>query len=352
LERHGAPAWTRPENLVSNGPFRIESRRIRDRVRLVKNPYYWNRDQVKLNTVDILAVEGTTAMLNLYLTGAADWISDVPSSVAPRLMQSRPQEFRPTPTLGVYFYRINTRHPPLDRIEVRRALALAVDRRDIVETVTRTGQVPALSFVPPGLSGYEPSTLGAENVAEAQRLLAEAGFPGGRGFPKLEILYNTHEGHKAIAELIQDRWKRTLGIDVGLRNQEFAVSLETVRQGQYDLARAAWIGDYADPNTFLDMFVTGNENNETGWGNEEYDRLIHSAAAEADPAKRMKIFHDAEAILMRDLPILPIYFYVSKDMVRTYVHGFHHNLRDEHPLWALSVDPEEKRRVLREGITE
>jgi len=344
LETHGAPAWTRPENVVGNGPFRIQSRRIRDRVRLVKNEHYWNRDEVQLNTVDVLAVEGSTTMLNMYLTGAVDWITDVPATVAPRLMQTYPHEFSPAPILGAYFYRLNVQKPPLDKPEVRRALAMALDRREIVETVTRMGQVPALSLVPPGLRGYEPAECAAENVAEAQRLLAAAGFPGGRGFPTIEILYNTQDAHKAIAELIQDRWKRTLGIDVGLRNQEWGVYLDTVRQLKFDVARASWIGDYADPNTFLDMFMTDNENNQTGWGNAEYDRLVEQATAEGDAPKRMAMLHDAEAILMRELPIIPLYFYVSRDMVRPYVRGFHHNLRDEHPLWALSIDQAEKRR--------
>lgn len=352
LETHGAPAWTRPENLVCNGPFRIEARWIRDRVRLVKNETYWNREVVKLNRVDVLATEGTTSMLNLYLTGAVDWIDDVPPAVGPTLMVTRPKEFDPEPTLGVYFYRINTEHKPLDKPEVRRALALAINRKEIVEKVTRTGQVPATSFVPPGLEGYKSPSFGTEDVAEAKRLLAAAGFADGRNFPKIEILYNTHETHKTIAELIQDRWKQNLGIDVGLRNQEFAVSLQTVRERRYDLARAAWIGDYADPNTFLDMFTTDNENNETGWSNADYDRLVFGAAAEADAAKRMQMLHDAEAILLRELPIIPVYYYVSKDMIKPYVRGFHANLRDEHPLWALSIDEEAKRKFIAEGSRE
>lgn len=351
LELHGAPWWTRPENVVGNGPFRIESRKIRDRVRLVKNEHYWNRDAVKLNTVDILAVEGSTTMLNMYLTGQVDWITDAPATVAPQLMKEYPNEFNPSPILGAYFYRFNVTKPPFDNPLVRRALTLALDRRDVCETVTRTGQVPALSLVPPGLKGYEPAPCGGENVDEARRLLAEAGYPEGRGFPKIEILYNTQDTHKAIAELIQDRWKRTLGIDVGLRNQEWGVFLDTVRRMEFDTARASWIGDYADPNTFLDMFMSDNENNQTGWSNAEYDRLMKAASSEGDAPKRMQMLHDAEAILMRELPIIPIYFYVSKDMVRPYVRGFHENLRDEHPLWALSIDPEEKRRFLAsEGV--
>lgn len=345
LETHGSPGWTRTENLVSSGPFRMQFRRIRDRIRLVKNEHYWNRDAVKLNTVDVLAVEGGTTMLNMYLTGACDWITDVPAPAAPTLMRERPEQFHPKPILGTYFYRFNVRRKPFDDSRVRRALSLALDRREIVEKVTRTGQVPALSLTPPGLAGYEPPTTSPENIDEAKRLLAEAGFPEGRGFPSFDILYNTQDTHKAIAELIQDRWKHTLGLNVKLRNLEWGTFLDTVRLGEYDVARASWIGDYADPNTFLDMFETGNENNQTGWGNADYDKLIGAAASEPDAAKRFKALGDAEKILMTELPIAPIYFYVSKDMVQPYVKGFYHNLRDEHPLWALSIDEDEKRKV-------
>ena len=346
LETHGAPQWTRAENLVSNGPFRMQWRRIRDRIRLVKNEQYWNRDAVKLGVVDVLAVEGSTTMLNMYLTGQADWITDVPPMVAPELMASRPQEFAPTPMLGTYFYRFNVTKPPFDKAEVRRALTLAIDRRSIVDTAARMGQVPAYSLVPPGIAGYDPAECGAENLDEARRLLAAAGFPGGRGFPKFELVYNTQDAHKAIAEMIQDRWKRTLGIDVGLRNLEWGVFLDTVRMLDYRTARASWIGDYADPNTFLDMFMSKNENNQTGWSDAEYDRLVEAAAAEADPVRRMRTLRAAETILMRELPIMPIYFYVSRDLVRPYVRGFHKNVRDEHPLWALEIDDAERREVL------
>jgi oligopeptide transport system substrate-binding protein len=349
IEQYGAPQWTRPEHLVSNGAFRIELRRIRDRVRLVKNEHYWNRDAVKLNTIDVLAVEGATTMLNLYMTGEADWITDVPTPIAPQLITDRPQEFSPTPMLGTYFYRFNTKRKPFSDPRVRKAMTIAINRKQIVETVARMGQKPAFSLVPPGMAGYEPARCAPENVAEAKRLLAEAGFPDGRGFPKFEILYNTQEAHKAIAELIQDQWKRNLGIDVGLRNQEWGAYQDTVRMFDYDTARASWIGDYTDPNTFLDMFLTGGENNQTGWSNSEYDRLVKSAAGEANPTERLKLLRDAEVILTEALPILPIYYYVSRDMVRPYVRGFHPNVRDEHPLWAVSIDPDEKRRVLAAG---
>lgn len=348
LETHGAPQWTRAENLISSGPFRMQARRLRDRIRLSKNEHYWNRDAVRLATVDVLAVEGGTTMLNMYLTGATDWVTDVPAPAAPELMRTRPDQFHPKPILGTYFYRFNTTRKPFDDPRVRRALSMALDRSEIVERVTRTGQVPAYSLVPPGIAGYNPPQSEHEDVAAAKRLLAEAGFPDGRGFPSFDILYNTQETHKAIAELIQDRWKHTLGLNVGLRNLEWGTFLDTVRLLEYDTARASWIGDYADPNTFLDMFQSDNENNQTGWGNTDYDKLIAAAEREGDAAKRFEILREAETILMRELPVAPIYFYVSKDMVQPYVKGFYNNLRDEHPLWAISIDQAEKQRVLAE----
>jgi len=345
LETHGFPEWTLARNLVSSGPFRMEFRRIRDRIRLAKNEHYWNRDAVRVNTVDVLAVEGSATMLNMYLTGACDWVTDVPAAAAPVLLKQRPKEFEPKPILATYFYRFNVRRPQFADSRVRRALTISIDRHTIVENITKTGQVPAYSLVPPGIAGYEPSEVEHENIAEAKRLLAEAGYPGGSGFPKFEILFNEQESHKLIAEFIQDRWKRELGINVGLKSLEWGSYLDTVRKGSYDMARAGWGGDYADPNTFLDLFITDNENNQTGWTDAEYDKLIAAAASEANAEKRFGIFRDAEKILMTELPIAPVYFNVSRDMVQTYVGGFYHNLRDEHPLWAISIDAEAKARV-------
>jgi len=350
VETHGYPAWTRPENLVVNGPFLLEFRRVRDRIRLVKNPTYWNRDAVRLQTIDALAVKSVTTMLNLYMTGQVDWIPAVPAEVVTDLLAR--DDFRPAPFLALYYYLINTDRPPLDDARVRRALALAVDRREIVEQVTRSGQVPAYSVVPDEIGkylDYTPPVFGAFDPEEARRLLAEAGYPGGRGAPRIEVLYNTHESHKAIAEVIQAQWKRHLGIDVGLSNQEWGAYLTSRRQRRYMVARAGWIGDYVDPNTFLDLFTTDNPQNQTGWSHAEYDRLVHAAQRERDERRRLELFHAAEEILLDELPLIPIYFYVSQSMVRPYVTGFYPNIQDVHPLWAIGVDEQKRARMRREG---
>jgi oligopeptide transport system substrate-binding protein len=191
---------------------------------------------------------------------------------------------------------------------------------------------------------YKAATCGEENVKEAQRLLADAGFPNGEGFPKLEILYNTHEAHQAIAQLIRKQWEKNLGIEVTTRNEEWGSYQNSFRAFEYDVARRAWIGDYVDPNTFLDCMVTNGENNCTGWSNAEYDKLIAAARSEIDEAKRMKLLEHAERILMDELPVIPIYYYVDKNLVKPYVHGFYRNALDNHPLSAIWVDREQKLR--------
>lgn len=354
VETHGYPAWTKPDNFVGNGPFVLKWRRIRDRIRVVRSPTYWNRNEVCLEVVDALPISSYATMLNLYMTGQADWITTVPPDVIPELMKRPQGDFRPAPFLGTYYYMLNTRKPPLDDPRVRRALALAIDKRQIVEKITRAGQRPARSLVPDELReyvDYEPARMEPYHAKRARELLAEAGYPGGRGMPKIDILYNTSEAHQAIAELIQAQWSRTLGIRTRLQNQEWAAYLSSRRQGKYQVARAAWIGDYLDPNTFLDMFVTDGPNNQTGWGNAEYDRLVERAQWENDIDRRMELFREAEQILMAEMPIIPIYFYVSTSMVRPYVKGFYPNIQDVHPLDAIWIDRQLKAQVMEaEGL--
>ncbi len=335
ITEFGAPDWTKPDRLVCNGAFTVGERRIRDRMRLNKNPHYWNADQVALNTVDVLALQGAPTMLNLYLTGQVDWITDVPSAVIPDLRDR--EDFHIQPQLGTYFYRLNTTVKPLDDVRVRRALALAIDKEAITKWVTLGGEVATNRVVPPGIDGYETAINNEFNPQEAQRLLAEAGFPNGQGFPRLEILYNTHEAHQAIAEVVQAQWARHLGIRVGLTNMEWQSYLEHTQNMKYSIGRAGWIGDYVDPNTFLDMWVSGGANNETGWSHPEYDRLIAEAAKTQDPDQRMELFHQAEAILVEEKPIIPIYHYVTKNMVRPEVQGFYGNPLDVHPLSAIRM---------------
>jgi oligopeptide transport system substrate-binding protein len=340
VETHGAPQWTYPEHIVCNGPYVPQFRRLRDRTRLAKNDRYWDRDRVALRTIDVLAVESSTTALNLYLTDQADWIHEAPATALRALLDQQPprDDLNPSTFLNTYFFLFNTRRPPLNDVRVRRALSLALDRSEIAERILAAGEQPAFSLTPPGIPGYDPPRCAAEDPAEARRLLAEAGYPEGRGFPALSILYNTHEAHRAIAELVRKQWQRGLGIVVKGRNEEWASYLSSQRQSNFDICRKGWIGDYADPNTFLDMYVTGGEQNNTGWGTPAYDGLIAAAARESDPQRRLALLADAERMLMDELPIVPVYFYVSKNLVKPHVRGFFNNIQDYHPLWALSLD--------------
>lgn len=366
-------SWFLPGRIVTNGPFLLERWTVNQKIRMTKNPGYWGASAVSLKVVDALPIENRSTSLNLYLKGEADWLpSNYPVDLVDRL-KKRP-DFYGNPGMVVYYYKINTTRPPMTDPRVRRAIGLAFDRRMIVERITKAGQVPTTTFVAPGIPGYHPpeSRLGYD-VAEARKLLAEAGFPGGKGFPKIALLFNTDEGHRKIAEYVCDELHKNLGIDVNPVNQEWQSYLETVKRLDYDMSRAAWIGDYRDPNTFLDMWLTKGGNNQTGWGDPYYDRLIQIAgdsltfadlpaperekvlsrfrekakgeellgaitAAKTPETRlaaaaefRLQVFREAEAILVQDaFPIIPVYFYVVTGLVSPRVEGFYSELSDGH----------------------
>lgn len=343
--------WLDPERLVTNGPFRVEFRRVNDRIRLRKNPEYWDADRVAMRTIDVLTLDKATSALNLYLTGGCQWLDTVPEIHVPRLMER--EDFDPQPQFGVYFYRLNVTRPPFDDVRVRRALAYAVNREEIVETITLAGQQPAYSVMPPFLPDYPSKNLEIGTFDDSLALLAEAGYgPQAKPFPTIEILYNTQEAHRAIAEKIAASW-RQLGLRVKLLNQEWKVYLDTQKKIDYDVCRSAWIGDYLDPNTFLNLFVTDGANNRTGWGDPRYDDLIRAAEVEVDPEKRMRIFQKAEAILLEQLPVIPIHFYVTRNLVNPRLGGFHENIMNVHPpkYWYWMSDEELAAKRAREDGT-
>jgi oligopeptide transport system substrate-binding protein len=341
LEKYGAPAWTQPENIVTNGAFRLVTRRLRDRIRLERSENYWDREHVRLKVVDALSIDDRTTALNLYMTGMIDWVTVPPAEVVRVFMKQQPKrnDFNPAPQLTTYYFLLNNTRPPLDDKRVRQALSLATDREEITRVATGAGEVPALSLVPSSMPHYKVQPCAPFNPEAAKKLLAEAGYPGGQGFPKLEILYNTDQQHQAIAELLRKQWQRNLGITASLRSEEWGSFQDSQQQLKYLVARRAWVGDYVDPNTYLDMFVSGGENNCTGFANPKYDKLIADAAKEPDKVKRIEILQSAERLLMDEMPIIPIYYYVSRNVVRPRVRGFYNNLQDLHPLNAIWIDP-------------
>ncbi len=328
VEKHGAE-WTRAGNLVGNGPFMLKEWKMKEHILLVKNPHYWDAANVADIKLKFLPIEDASTAFNLYEKGRIHWLTDVPRDYIEELLK-RP-DFHSGPFLTTYFYGFNTTKGPTKDKKVRQALARAVDKEKIVKFITRAGELPAGSIVPTGLPGYTPPSMGSYDPEAARKLLAEAGYPDGKGFPKIEILYNTQESHKKVAAAIQEMWRQTLKIDVELRNVEWKIYLDMQSRLEFDVIRRAWIADYNDPNTFLDMFTSANGNNNTGYSNPKYDGLVAAAGRERDPAKRMKMLADAETILLDELPIFPIYFYVTKNMWKPQVTGIYDNVRDTHP---------------------
>jgi oligopeptide transport system substrate-binding protein len=321
--------WTRPENLVVNGPFTLALRRVSDRMRLAKNPRYWDADRVALDTIDALFLEQSGTALNLYLAGEVDWLDGV---IPPLLVQRivGREDFRRDRYLGVYFLRVNVTRPPLDDSRVRRALALTVPRRQICSLVLKAGQQPATTFIPwGGIGDYRSPRVLGEAPLEAQKLLREAGYGPNKPFPPIELSYNTSESHRDIAEVTASSWRRNLGIEVRLRNQEWKVHLDAQTALAYDLSRSSWIADHPDPIGFLSIFTSGHENNRTGWADAEYDRLLEEAAV-AEAGKREELLAAAEERLLTQCPIIPIYSYVSQNLVNPRLGGFSGNLLDEH----------------------
>jgi oligopeptide transport system substrate-binding protein len=244
----------------------------------------------------------------MFRTGQVDKTNELPNTKIDTYKREFPESYRQEPYYGVYFFRFNVTKPPLNDKRVRRALALAIDRESIVRNVTRGGQTPAYNFTPPSPKFKSEARI-AGDLAEAKRLLAEAGFPEGRGFPQVSILYNTSENHRAIAEAIQQMWRTRLGVDIGLTNQEWKVYLDSQDTLAFDIARAGWIADYVDPNTFMDMWRTGGGNNDTGWSNATYDALLDESAKVSSDAERFAIYQKLEAMLADEVPIIPLYFY-------------------------------------------
>jgi oligopeptide transport system substrate-binding protein len=307
LDRRGT-AWTRPENLVGNGPFILQSWRPRQKLVVARSPTYWDRAAVKLDEIHFYPTENIEAEERMFRSGQLHKTNELPVSKIDVYKREFPDSYREDPYYGVYFYRLNTTRPPLGDVRVRRALALAIDREAIVGNITRAGQRPAYNFCPPSDAFASRARLQGD-VDEARRLLAEAGFPGGRGFPRLQLLFNTSENHRAIAEAIQQMWRRELGVEIALTNQEWKVYLDAQDTLNYDLSRAGWIGDYPDPATFMDMWVTGGGNNDTGWSSPDYDRLLAASQEAPDDPARFEIYHQMDELLMREIPIIPIYFY-------------------------------------------
>ena len=341
IEKYG-DRWLNARPLPVSGAYDLVAWRLNDKVRLKKNPRYWDAANTKSDIIDILPVGTANTALSLYERGQVDIVWDkelIPTELMDVLMK-RP-DFHSFTMLGTYFFRFNVTRKPFDDPRVRRALALAVDKERIVKKITRAGEVPTSHLVPPGTRNYHPPEGLGYNPDLARKLLAEAGYPGGKGFPQFEYLFDSgasgNKHHENIAIELQQMWHDELGINMELRQIETQVFWGVQARMEYTLSRSSWIGDYDDANTFLGMFLTGDGNNETGWSNARYDALVHGANETTDPVAREKMFQQAETILVRDeVPIVPLYIYVGINYFDTNkITGIWENLIDDHPLRTI-----------------
>lgn len=344
--------WTRPEHIVTSGPFRLAEHRLQDRFVLEKDPTWWGAPEVFLERVVAWSIEDVHTSVNLYRAGETDLVvaNELPNEFIPILRDKG--DFHEGPAFATLYLEFNTRHTPLEDPRIRRALALAVDAQEVSRAL-HAGHRPAHRLVPPYIPGYpelsEDSGTGAYDPAAARGLLSRAGYPvttsreGGarivhaRGFPILTFLYNTQATNRLVAAVLQNQWKQHLGIEVRLEARDWTSYLDALDRGEFDIARASWIGDYLDPQTFLDPWVSGGGLNHTGWSSPRYDDLVLAAEQEPDPWARLTLFSQAEALLLEEAPILPLFWYSWTSLRQPAVKGWETNLLDRHPLRHVSL---------------
>jgi oligopeptide transport system substrate-binding protein len=341
VERHGE-AWTRPEHIVTNGAFRLRSWRLRYEIELEKNPTYWDAQDVALQRVVAMAIDDSRTALRLYQTGTLDWLGAngrVPPESEPFVRGFR--DYRTALRLGTYFLWLQTQKPPLDDVRVRRALNMAIDKEAIATRVLKAGQVPLTHLVPDALlretTGYVSPKGDGFDPDQARALLAEAGFPGGKGFPVLHYQYNTDEAHRQVGEAIQSMWREHLGIRVQLYNMEYKVHLDRMQAGDFQIARGGWWADYQDPSSFLEQLRPGSAQNHARWDSAGYGQALERGLRAVDPSERNRHYAEAEAHLVREVPLIPLYVYSYSDFVKPWVEGIHPNNRHLHPIRAIRV---------------
>ena len=322
------PDWSlEAESYVSNGAFKLTEWKHKESMKLERNENYYDKDKIKLDEVQFAIIDNEDTAWQMYQADELDLAYPLPQDVQGQLAGD--PEFNNGPDLAVYYYNLNNEVKPFNNKKVRKALSMAIDRKTITEHVSQGGQQPAYSIIPPGMpdvSGdFQENTgeLFSDNAAdEAKALLAEGLAEEGMDkMPEFTILYNTSEGHKKIAEAVQEMWRKNLDVAVTLENVEFQVKLDREKVGDFQISRAGWSGDYVDPMTFIDLWVTDGPFNDVNWSNAEYDKNVNIAKSSMDTKERMDAMHKAEEILMDEMPIVPIYFYTKPFSVKSHVKG-------------------------------
>lgn len=343
IATHGDPlrrgtAWTRPGRIVTSGPFMLKEWIPQQHLVVEKSPTYWDRARVRLNGVRFFPTDSIDAEERAYRAGQLHATWALPLSKVLPLQREQSPALRIDPILETYFFRLNVRKAPFTDPRVRRALALAVDRDAITANILPGGRQPAPSFIPPLLQGYTPPARRAFDLAAARQLLADAGFPGGAGLPPIEILYNNSEILRLVAEAIQQMWRRDLGVDIRLVNQEFKVVFANRRAGDYQVLLGSWTADYLDATTFLDMWLSDSGNNHTGWKDPAYDALAARALTIADPKARAAVLAESEALVLDAAPIIPIYFNTHVYLLHPSVKGWQPTPMDHTDYRYVSLD--------------
>ncbi|CQR57544.1 peptide ABC transporter substrate-binding protein [Paenibacillus riograndensis] len=331
----GNPKWaTNKDTMITNGAFTLTEWTTGQAIQVTKNEKYWDAASIKLSKIDFSIVNSGATELLSYKNGELDRAGnpngEIPSEQLPIVKKELPNEFVSKGIAATYYYYFNTTEKPFSNVKIRKALTMAINRQALIDNITLGGQLPAFGLVPPGIAGVDgeyrntiKDSYFTEDVEQAKTLLAEGLKEEGlTALPPVELSYNTSENHKKIALAIADMWKNSLGITVNTVNQEWAVFIDNRQNQNYQIARAGWTADYNDPMTFLDMFVTGGGNNDAGYANPEYDKLIADAKASTDLAKRQEDFAAAEKMLIQDdMVIMPIYYYTNNSLTKEYLKG-------------------------------
>jgi oligopeptide transport system substrate-binding protein len=345
VERFGKD-FVRPGNFVSNGAYSLAENVPGDHIKLVKNPHYWDAANVQTDVVMFYPTEDNAAAVRRFMAGELDTNYQFPIDQLPFLTEKLGDQVKTSPYLAIEYYAINNRKEPFSDPRVRRALAMAIDRDFLAEKIWSGAATPAYSLVPPGINGYTPaeadfaamSQLDRED--EARKLIEEAGYgPGGKPL-KIEIRYNTNDAHKKVATAIADMWKEVLGAEVTLLNTDIKTHYAHLQnRGDFDVARAGWVGDYADAQNFLYLGLTGNAVGNYGqYSNPKYDELVKMSDATLDPAERARIMAEAEAVLLADMGLIPLLNRSSLHLVSDRVKGWAPNVRNVHRSRYISID--------------
>jgi oligopeptide transport system substrate-binding protein len=329
MTQKGNP-WAKLGNIVSNGPYQLKSWRRTDHLEVERNPHYWNASEVTLNGVRFLPIRNSYTEARMFRDGQLHTTYTAPPEIVDLMLKENPSVLRQEPYVGTLFIRCNTTRKTLDDVRVRRALSLSINQKDICNKILR-GYLPAHGMTPP-MAGYDTPHAVSFDPDEGRRLLAEAGFPGGKGFPRFKYLIaSSGETAATVAQAIQAMWRKELGIEVEIENREWTAYLAAMQELDYDLAGSGWIGDYLDPLTFIEMWTEGNGNNLTGWSNQRFQDLLAQSHQEADPARRYGILREAETILTGESPVLLVAWYARNYLIHPSVENWHPLLLDNHP---------------------